>query len=219
MRFYLSSYKFGKDLEEFVNLLPENNHRLAFIPNAGDPYPDGLTREYDKNLIQIMEKLFEENNINLAVELFDLRDYFDRSTNLKADLQQFGVIWVRGGNVYVLREAMRRSGFDRILKELIDEDIDMLYAGYSAGICVLAENLEGIHNMDDLSSEIYGPLNYKADGLGLLNYLIIPHYDSPNHKETKLADASIAYMEEHNLPYKKLRDGETIIFKDIKKQV
>ncbi len=210
MKFYLSSYKFGSDMEDFIRLLP-SNRKMAYIPNAGDPYPNGLTREHDRMRIREMQQLLDDLDLGITIELFDLRNYFGRREDLYDDLAQYGIIWVRGGNVYVLQKAMERVNFGSVLRRLMDEERDMLYAGYSAGVCILAPSLEGIHLMDDLSHDMYGNLEIDAPGLGILDYLVIPHYDSPGHPETHMAPDCIAYMEESNLPYRKLRDGEVII--------
>jgi dipeptidase E len=210
MRFYLSSYKFGRDFNDFKKLLP-SNLKLAYIPNALDPYDDLSTRPRDLQVIVEMKQKFMEEEVNIEIEFVDLRDYLDNSIELELKLSQFGIIWVRGGNVYVLQKTIERSGFDRIIRKWFQERKDLLYAGYSAGICILAKSLEGIHLMDDLTQTIYGELKPITEGIGILNYLIIPHYQSPGHPETEFADICIEYMKQHKLPYKTLRDGEVII--------
>lgn len=215
MRFYLSSYKFGDDIKQFTELLTDNT-RLAYIPNAGDGFPDGLSRKYDANVLKEMEDFFKTNSVTIRIEMVDLRTYFDRQAELKSKLQTFGIIWVRGGNVFVLREAMRKSGFDQAIRELVDEGADIVYGGFSAGIVVLSKTLEGIHIMNDLTHDIYGPIVYNIDGIGLLDYLIVPHFESPGYSETHLADLTVEYMKKHHLPYRTLRDGEAIVINDIK---
>ena len=59
-----------------------------------------------------------------------------------------------GGNTFTLRLAMKYSGFDNYLIEISNND-KYLYAGYSAGICVLAPKLNGL----DLVDEPINPYN------------------------------------------------------------
>jgi dipeptidase E len=210
MRFYLSSYEFGHDFIDFKKLLPLNL-KLAYIPNAMDAYNDVLTRARDVEAISQMKQKFTEEGLEIEIELIDLRNFFDNSVELEIKLSNFGIIWVRGGNVYVLQKAIEKSGFDKIIRRWYQEEKNLLYAGYSAGICILAKNLEGIHLMDDLDQTFYGELNPVTEGIGILDYLIIPHYKSPGHPETELADICIEYMKNHKLPYKVLKDGEVII--------
>tara|TARA_Y100000310_G_scaffold39318_1_gene36913 strand:- start:240 stop:854 length:615 start_codon:yes stop_codon:yes gene_type:complete len=203
MRFYLSSYKLGNKTNELKKLIPKNN-KTAYIPNALD-YSTDLERRRKGEAFDIKEL----TKVGLDVELLDLRNYFGKSNELKNKLKSFGVIWVRGGNVFILRQAMKLSGFDKIIKTLLDTD--MLYGGYSAGVCILASNLHGIDLMDDLTVRPYGkPLEIIWDGLDILDYLIIPHYTS-NHAESEDANKCVAYMKKEGLPFKTLKDGEVII--------
>ena len=101
MRFYLSSYKFGRDMQDFIRLLPENR-RMAYIVNAGDPYPNGLTREHDRMRIGEMQELLDGLDLGISIELFDLRNYFGKPEDLYDDLADYGILWVRGGNVLSL---------------------------------------------------------------------------------------------------------------------
>lgn len=44
----------------------------------------------------------------------------------------------------------------------------------------------------------------------------VPHFDSPNHPESYLMYDVVKYLEENNLKYKTLRDGEVLIEDTIK---
>lgn len=205
MKFYLSSYKLGNEIAKLKDLIPKDNKRVAYIPNALD-YSDDLERRKNSEESDI-EQLQE---IGMIVEKVDLREYFDDNDGLKKKLDEVGVIWVRGGNTFVLRQAMKLSGFDKIIKKLSKKE-NLLYGGYSAGICIIAPTLRGIDLIDDITQKPYGN-KYKIiwNGLGLINYSIVPHYKS-DHPETKLADKSVEYFKKHKLPFKTLRDGEVII--------
>ena len=203
MRFYLSSYKLGNKVEQFKQLFPKNK-KTAYIPNALDFSTDLERRE--KGIIKDIEEL---ENLGLKVEVLDLRDYFNNFKKLKKKIKEFGVIWVRGGNLFVLRKAMKLSGFDIILKELTKKDI--LYGGYSAGICILAPTLKGIDLIDDLTANPYkDSLGIIWDGLNIIDYSIVPHYKS-EHPESKDADKAVEYLKKHKLPFKTLKDGEVLI--------
>ena len=205
MKFYLSSYKFGNEVDKLKGLVPIGNKKVVYISNALD-FSDDLTRRKKSEQADI-EQLKE---LSLEVELVDLRDYFNQQNELEKKIAEFGVIWVRGGNLFVLRQAMKISGFDTILKNLVKKE-GILYGGYSAGICVLAPTLRGMDLIDDLSVKPYGDQSEIIwDGLGILNYSIIPHYKS-DHPETKKANKCVEYMIENKILFKALRDGEVIV--------
>jgi len=206
MRFYLSSYLFGSDCQEFINLLPANR-KMAYIPNAGDCRPAKEVRNHSSIRIAEMEEIFAENNLDIEISYVDLKDYFSNPQRLA----KYRTFWVKVGHVYVLREAMKRSGFDNYLLNLRAKDGNKLYAGYSAGVCVLAKNLYGIHVMDRLGVDVYVNLDADTPGVGILDYMVVPHYDSPGHKETELAAVCKHFMKEHSIPHRVLRDRETII--------
>lgn len=204
MKYYLSSYKLGNETAKLKKLAPKNK-RTAVITNALDYSTDlDRRRTSDEGNMALLR------NIGLKTEIIDLRQYFNKKSKLEKKLSEFGVIWVTGGNCFVLRQAMKLSGFDAIMKKLSKKD-NLLYGGFSAGVCVLAPTLEGIDVMDDLTPKPYGTKSKIIwDGLGLIDYSIVPHYKS-DHKETELATKAVDYMVEHKILFRALRDGEVII--------
>jgi len=105
---------------------------------------------------------------------------------------------------------MRISGFDIIFKELIKRD-DFVYAGYSAGICVLGSDLKVLQIVDDPVDKPYRELQDTIwEGLGYLDYVILPHYKS-DHPESALVDKVFEQCQEISIPFKTLRDGEVIL--------
>lgn len=205
MKFYLSSYKLGNEINKLKQLIPKENKKTAYISNALD-FSDDLERRKKSEQADI-EQL---EGLGLDVEIVDLCNYFSKQNELAEKIAGFGVIWVRGGNLFVLRQAMKLSGLDNILKELVKKD-NVLYGGYSAGVCVLAPSLRGIDLMDDLDAIPYGDQSKIIwEGLGIINYSIVPHYKS-DHPESKDADKAVEYMIENKILFKALKDGEVII--------
>lgn len=125
-------------------------------------------------------------------------------------MKEFGVFWVRSGNTFVLRQAMKLSGFDVVLKGMLKKG-DVLYGGYSAGICVLSPTLKGIEITDDSKARPYGKKSKVIwEGLGIVDYAIVPHYKS-DHPESKLSGKTVEYFIKNKVPFKALRDGDVII--------
>src|SRR5918996_197796 len=63
-------------------------------------------------------------------------------------LDDIDLLWVRGGNVFVLRRALARCGAEELLIELLAADA-FVSAGYNAGAVVLTPSLHGIELVDD----------------------------------------------------------------------
>ncbi|WP_235782085.1 hypothetical protein [Paenibacillus senegalensis] len=68
---------------------------------------------------------------------------------------------------------MKLSGFDQIIKRYHSEKKNIVYGGYSAGICILGPTLKGIHLVDDPRQKPYGE-QYPTiwEGLGIIDYVI-----------------------------------------------
>lgn len=181
------------------------------ILNALDYKPDSRT----KFLGSETEML---KGLDFEVQELDLRQYFGEEKALEEFLKQKDLVWVNGGNTFLLRRAMKQSGFDNVIKNLLAED-KIVYAGFSAACAVLHKDLHGIEFSDDPNVIVDG---YNKgiiwDGLGLLDFNIAVHYDS-DHPESKAANEEIEYYKKNNIPYKPLRDGEVIIINGDKVEI
>lgn len=202
MKYYLSSYEIGNETEKLKTLTPKG--KIGYIPNArdftgADPERRAKRNENDMGSLR---------KLGLEVEKLNLQDYFGKRDELKKKLEELGAIFISGGNVFVLRQAMKLSGLDEILKEI--KDTNFLYAGYSAAGCVLAPSLKGMDIVDPLDTPYDEQKEILWDGLGFVDFRFMPHWDS-NHPESADIDKEIAYCKENNISYKAIRDGEVII--------
>ena len=103
---------------------------------------------------------------------------------------------------------MYLSGFDKYI-DSVKDNTNFLYAGYSAGVCVLSKDMHGYDMCDDPSINPYG-IDIIWEGLGYYNYLFLPHYKS-NHKETSFVDQIVEHCNKNNIKYKTLTDGDVIV--------
>lgn len=204
MNLYLSSYKLGNDVSYLKKWIKENDNKILLIKNARDTKEQN---EAEKNIIQQNIKMLEELGFNVTI--LDLKEYFNKSDELKKFItNNYRAFCVIGGNVFILRKAMQLSGFDSYLKENHNND-DLLYIGYSAGICVLSPSLVGLELVDN-KINIYNSDEIIEEGLGLIDYSIAPHYKS-DHPESVSIDNLVRFFEKNKVKYKTLSDGEVII--------
>jgi len=205
MKFYLSSYKFGNRLEDLKRLIPINN-RIGHINNSRD-WVDADTERAAKSQRAEMDTL---NSLGFKAEVLDLKEYFGETALLKDKLQTLGALWVSGGNTFVLRQAMQLSGFDKLFLELLHRK-DFLYAGYSAGICILSNSLKPIDQVDDPFNFPYKGIEAPIyEGLGIFSYAFLPHYDS-DHPESADIEKEVQRCIDNKWLFKALRDGEVIV--------
>ena len=128
---------------------------------------------------------------------------------MRDKLKGFGGVFVRGGNTFILRQAMKLSGFDNIFNELLDVD-DFVYSGYSAGVCVLAPNFKALQIVDDPTDKSNKNQETIWEGLNYLDHIILPHYKS-DHPESADIDKEVEYCQKNKIKYETLSDGEVII--------
>lgn len=203
MKLYLSSYGLGNQPERLQELVGPNK-RAGVIVNA----QDGADKQ--KRGVRLERALAEMDSLGFQPEELDLRHYFDNSGGLAQKLGTYGLLWIRGGNVFLLRRAMKQSGFDTLIRPFVESE-QLVYAGFSAGSCVATPNLHGIELVDDItqSADGYDP-EVLWDGLNFVPYAIAPHYRS-DHPESADIEKTVEYFQTRNLPYKTLRDGEAIV--------
>lgn len=209
MKFYLSSYRIGDNPGKLSELF-SNNRTVGYIPNA----LDFTTADPRRKKIHIERDMEDLKAINLFPILLNLRDYFGSQKTLKKELQEFEGLWICGGNVFVLRQAMKLCGLDSILVKG-DVPDEFVYAGYSAGACVLSPNLKGYESYsihaDDATDFPYEEQKETIwEGLNLIPYFFMPHYDS-DHPKVEDIRKKVAYYKLHNIPCKAVRDGKVVV--------
>lgn len=203
MRLYLSSQDWGNQPDKLFDLIGESTRKVGIITNSTDLFPeDGTLLRVNRDIEYLKDKGF-------TAERLDLRNYFEKQDALRKKLSELGLVWIRGGNAFVLRRAMQKSGFDVAIKKMLEKD-QIVYGGFSAGSCVAGSTLRGIDIVDDIYSV---PDGYQTDilweGLDLVPFAIAPHYKS-DHPESPGIDKTVEYFKDNNIPYKALRDGEAI---------
>lgn len=207
MKLFLSSYDIGNAPEALAELVGKNK-RVALIRNAADPFGPRRPHYFVKFKAQFA-------SIGLTIEELDLRDFVAAKVDLKKHLAGYGLIWASGGNTFALRWAMNKSGFDRLLPELLQSS-DIVYGGFSAGACVLGPSLRGIHLADEPEKVPAHELQW--EGLGLVDFCLAPHFRS-DHPESPVMEKVVAYYQEHKMKFHALHDGEAlqVLNGDVKK--
>lgn len=205
MKLYLSSYKLGNDTEGLKRLVGKTNARVAVIDNAKD-----YSNDADFKSMRLQQEIESMRLLGFEPEHLDLKEFFGKSQELVDLLTGFDVVWVTGGNVFILRKAMEMSGFDAVFKQLVLSD-ELVYAGYSAGICVLAPSLRGMELVDEPDLQIDGYIEDTIwSGYGLINFYPLVHYKS-DHPESHLVDMELKHIQSLGIKYRTLRDGDVMI--------
>lgn len=88
---------------------------------------------------------------------------------LFAEIREFDVVYVCGGNTFYLLKKVRETGFDKAIKEFVKND--KLYFGVSAGSILACPNIDIASPFDENDVSL-------ADltGLHLTDVIVSPHY-------------------------------------------
>lgn len=205
MRLYLSSERLGERAGALLAML--RGTHVAIIANGYDG-ASAMARELYR--AEVYDPVAEFQSLGLEPEYLDLRAYFGDSAALRQRLSAFDLVWVMGGNSFVLRRAMKQSGFDTIIRDKLEADT-IAYGGYAAGAVVAGPSLRGHELMDDpfeLPEGYDEPLVWS--GLGLTPFAIVPHYRS-RHPEAASAEKVVSYMRARRTRFRAISDGEVIV--------
>lgn len=164
MKILLSSNK--EIIKEYIKV----NSKVGFIPTASELDNDRWYMEKDKQDLTKMK--FEIVNIDISND--SKEEILDKFNNVDS-------IYVAGGNSFYLLQQLK---IKNVLKELIDFTNNKIYVGSSAGACIACPSIDYVEKLDDKSQ---APLLNNCDAMHLVNFYILPHYNS-KEKYTKLAD-------------------------------
>jgi dipeptidase E len=205
MRLYLSSFRLGTEPEYLVRLAG-HGVRFAVIANAVDTDPEDVRRDKVNSEVRALASLGL-----LGIEM-DLREHFgSTSAETLSVLSTFDGLWVRGGNVFALRSALAVSAADIAIVDLLARDA-LVYAGYSAGPCVLGPTLSGLETVDDADAPrrlgLGEPL---MEGLGVLEQRVVPHVASSTHPESIALDELAEHYSLNGMSHLVLKDGQALV--------
>lgn len=192
------------DCPEQLMELTRGRTKAVVIANATDTYPPADRPEaVDRELSGLSALGFS------ATEL-DLRDYFERG-DVAVALSDADLLWIRGGDTFALRYSLAKSGADRKIVRLLQDDA-VAYGGYSAGICVLAPTLRGLEISDDPQS-VQRLLEAETlwEGLGILDFCIVPHIGAPGHPGDATCEQIAERYRADGTPHTTLHDGEVLM--------
>lgn len=159
----------GMDVkEEILKILPKpaNQTKVAHIITASKVEGDLSYLEKEN---QIMRK------VGLDVESVDIEGKTENE--LRILLKNKDIIYVQGGNSFYLLKHARESGFDKVVKEFIENGI--IYIGVSAGSYIACPTIE-MAAWKHQDKNTVGLTDLTA--LNLVPFLLSVHY-KPKYKD------------------------------------
>ena len=193
MKLILSSCDFINDNSRKVinDNVDVANSKVLFIPN------EKATKELinsDKYYKRLYKDGFTENNIYIFDE-----ENANQFINLDID-----VIYVGGGNTFATLKKIKDCGFVKYIINYINNGV--IYIGGSCGAHIVTKNIEHLLDLDN---------NYcnldDYNGLGLLDGIIIPHFNEVDYEPKKRMELYNKLITENKNKVYTLTNSESII--------
>ncbi len=194
MKLFLASLA-AETLDLIKPLLPSpqgQTLRVAFVTTAADPYLIHPWLDCDRQKLGTM---------GFHVDNYDIKG--KTPANLRTDLASYQLIFVCGGNTFYLLDHVRKSGFDTVIKELLNKGV--IYVGSSAGSCIMCPTIEHVQLFDDKDA---APDLKDYTGIGIYNKLILPHFGRSKYADRQNDVMAIAKFKDQILP---LRDDQAVM--------
>jgi len=136
-----------------------------------------------------------------SLEEIDIKDKSE--DELRNFFQNKNVIHIEGGNTFYLLKAIKENGFDKILKELLEEG--KIYIGTSAGSYIMCPTID-IADWSESEINRFGLSDFTA--LNYVPFLLKVHYKDEQEEFIKERVEKLKY------PLRILRDGQGILVED-----
>ena len=154
--------------DELLKILPKpaSKIKLAHVVTASNVAEDIDYVRRDKRMMK---------KVGFQVEDIDIVGKTEKQ--LRKTLKNKDVVYVQGGNGFFLLKHIRKSGFDKVIKDLIKRGT--IYIGVSAGTYVACPTIE-MHTWKDKERNQFGVVNLAA--MNLVPFLITVHYNRVKYR-------------------------------------
>ena len=166
-RTLLADKTLKNELLKFLSKKPEDI-LIGHIPNAADP-------EKDKSYVK--ESTDQLEAIGMKIKTINLKE--KNKKTLKEKFADCDVIFVNGGNTFYLLDIIRKSGFGKILPELLDQK--KIYISASAGSYITCPTIEAA-GWKHADRNIVGIKDLTA--LNLVPFIITAHFNREKNHDT-----------------------------------
>lgn len=156
-------------LDKINELLPDepSQLKLSFIPTASNLYKDKSWLYKDRDKLVEMGFIVKDLDIEGKTKEY-----------LQQELLDVDGVFISGGNTFYLLEKVRESGFDEIIKKLVEKGI--VYIGSSAGSAIVCPTIGMVNGLDDPAE---APALKSYEALHLVDFIIFLHYGDDDYKQ------------------------------------
>ncbi|MES2223614.1 MAG: Type 1 glutamine amidotransferase-like domain-containing protein [Patescibacteria group bacterium] len=186
--------------------IPKDKLKIGYITTALKVVADTEYLNYMK------EYEIEMRKNNISFEEFDIEG--KNEEEIREFFKDKNVIQVSGGNPFYLLKSIRESGFDKVLKDLLNEGL--IYVGSSAGSYIMCPTIEvaawkvGRNNygLNDLTALAYVPFLLKCHYTDSAKDTILEKVKDLKYSLKILRDDQAFLVEDGNVMF--IGDGEEV---------
>ena len=201
MKLFLAS-AFDQSLASFRGIFgPQEGRKVIFIANAAD------NDKGDKWWINTDREAFQK----LGCEVVDVDLRTITENDFSKLLKESDIIHFCGGSVIYLICLIKERGFAKLITEAVRKG-QIIYTGTSAGSMIVAEDLT-INAYDPEEKDFVARMKDKT-GLGLVNFLIIPHTNNKDFAQGNSKMVSELPGIESRQPLLFIYDGQAVLVDD-----
>jgi peptidase E len=159
-----SAGRYNKNVYDFLlSILPSSIDKCSILVVYYKP--DGGISEYIQDDIDFF------NSLGCDLDVFNMHEEKTIDTSKK-----FDVIWVCGGNTFLILDRMKKTGVFDFAKKAVLEN-NSIYFGISAGSIIAGPNIEVSGPWDDNEDNLAD-----LSGMNIVNFAVVPHYDRKDHE-------------------------------------
>lgn len=181
-------FLFNKNVDTYLPK-PLSMSRIAYITTAAKKVNNNSFVTRQKAGMDILKLQYTE---------LDIAEY--TSDEIESMLQGFDIIFMEGGNAFYLLHVIRQTGFEAIIKRLLNQGI--VYMSSSAGTYVAGLSIEPA-TWTERGFDRFGIADFTA--MKLVPFDIKAHYTSEKHEIFKEKAKNI------QLPLKVLSDEQALL--------
>ncbi len=173
--------------------IAKNDMRIGYVTTASKV--SRSNKEFFENVKnKIRESGYNFESIDIENKTKDELELFFKDKN---------IIHVEGGNTFYLLKIIRETGFDEVLKELLNKD--KVYIGTSAGAYIMCPTIE-VSNWNPDGKDRFGVTDFSA--LNHVPFVLKVHYKDEQKEIIKKGIETLKY------PIHILKDGQGMFCED-----
>lgn len=191
-----SAHRVVADIAENLGHEQVNGQKLCFITTAAEAETgDRLWMQEDRQAL-----------VDVGFQVDDWTFSGKDAPQVRAELAEFDVLFMEGGNTFFLLQEMQKSGGLEVVRSLV-QDGAKTYIGSSAGSIITGPTIAPAKRLDP--PEVAPDLRGHA-GLSFVDFVVLPHWGSKYFKDLYLNHRLEHAYTTHNPPLVTLNDWQYV---------